>query len=369
MRLSDRYILSELLLPFFISTFAVLMMLVGNTLYAVLDRMLQEKWPLEMVTRMLILNIPTVLTMTLPVGVALSASLAVNRMARDGEMTTLRSVGQPLWRTFLPVLFFGAMVSAGDFYISEKIVPWSFKEQRNVEAVLYNLPKDPVTGGRSLAVDDYLVSFNSAQQVVQGKRFRFNKVILFYNPNRFPGQNDGEFATIQTADSAEYENGVWYLAKARTYRFNADGTLFLIGYGDPEMVNLRIDFSSVYNPPSDWAMNQQSYADLTTMQNEALRQKRYADARRIEVNRYFKLTLPLMCFVFSLCSPPLSLRFARTGAFTGVLLSIVVVFVGWNTLLLMKGVGLGGYIPPVFAALFTPILFTILGAWMLRVQE
>jgi lipopolysaccharide export LptBFGC system permease protein LptF len=43
--------------------------------------------------------------MTLPVAVALSTSLAVNRMARDGEMTTLRAAGQPLWRTFLPYSF------------------------------------------------------------------------------------------------------------------------------------------------------------------------------------------------------------------------------------------------------------------------
>ena len=248
MRLSDRYIFNEILPPFLVSTFAVLMMLVGNTLYAVLDRMLQEKWPVETVARMLILNIPVVLTMTLPVAVALAGSLAVNRMARDGEMTTLRAAGQPLFRTFLPILIFGALVSAGDFYLSEKVVPWSYKEQRNVEALLYGLPKDPVTGGRSIAVDDYLISFNTAQQTVQGKRFRFNKVVIFYNPNRFPSQDDGEFATIHLADSAEYQDGVWYLANPRVYRFNADGSLFGINDSDNARVNLRIDFGSVYNP-------------------------------------------------------------------------------------------------------------------------
>jgi len=105
------------------------------------------------------------------------------------------------------------------------------------------------------------------------------------------------------------------------------------------------------------------------MANEAKRQHRLADARKLEVNRWFKLTLPLMCLVFAICSPPLTLRFARTGAFTGVLLSIVVVFVGWNTMLLLKAVGLGGYLPPLLAAVATPILFAALGVWLLRVQE
>lgn len=368
MRLSDRYILSELLLPFFISTFAVLMMLVGSVLYDRLDQLLQEKWPLDFVLRLLLLAMPKVLTMALPVSVALSTSLAVNRMARDGEMTTLRAAGQPLWRTFVPIMLFGAVVATGTFYLSEKVVPWSFREQQNVDAILRNLPKDPVKTGRSLAIDDYFISFNTAQQVIPGKRFRFNKVVILFNPNRFEGQNDGEYATLQLADFAEYENGVWYLSNSRTYRFNADGSLYGIGEGEAT-VSLPIDFSSVYSPPNDWAMDQQTFADLARLEKEAVRQKRFIDARKLEVNRYFKFTLPLMCFVFALCSPPLSLRFARTGAFTGVLLSIVVVFVSWNTLLLMKGVGLGGYVPALFAALSTPILFTCLGVWLLRVQE
>ena len=83
MRLADRYVFSELILPFFIGTLAVLMMLVGNTLFAYLGRMLQEKWPVAVVLRALVLNIPTVLVLTLPVATALAASLATSRMARD----------------------------------------------------------------------------------------------------------------------------------------------------------------------------------------------------------------------------------------------------------------------------------------------
>ena len=368
-RLSDRYVLSELLQPFVISTFAVLMMLVGNTLYNVMDKMLQLKWPWQLVMRMLILNVPTVLTMTLPVAVALAASLAVNRMARDNEMTTLRAAGQPLWRTFLPIVCFGALVSAGDFYLSEKVVPWAFTEQRNVEAILFNLPKDPIQGGRSISVDDYLISFNSVQQVVKGKHFRFNNVVLIQNANHFPNRNDGEFANIVTAASAEYENGVWELSRVHAYHFKPDGALEAVNASARAQINLRIDFSNVYSPPDDFAATQQSYAELTQLQTEALRQHRYDDARKLEVNRYFKWTLPLMCFVFALCAPPLCLRFARTGAFTGVLLSIVVVFVGWNTILLMKGIGLGGFVSPLVAALSTPLLFALFGLWLMRTQE
>jgi lipopolysaccharide export LptBFGC system permease protein LptF len=42
MRLSDRYIFAELMVPFFIGTLAVLMMLVGNTLFSYLSQMLRS---------------------------------------------------------------------------------------------------------------------------------------------------------------------------------------------------------------------------------------------------------------------------------------------------------------------------------------
>jgi lipopolysaccharide export LptBFGC system permease protein LptF len=116
-RLSDRYIFGELLLPFIIGTLAVLMMLVGNTLFALLDRAMRERWPVGMITRILVLNIPVVLKLTLPVSTALAVSLATNNMARNNEITVLRSIGVPLIRIFLPMILFGTIVSGVNVYL------------------------------------------------------------------------------------------------------------------------------------------------------------------------------------------------------------------------------------------------------------
>ncbi len=162
MRLSDRYVFAELILPFLIGTLAVLMMLVGNTLFAYLGRMLQEKWPIGIVLRALALNIPTVLVLTLPVATALAASLATSRMARDQEVTVLRGGGAPLIRRFAPLLLCGAISSFGAFYISDRVVPWAWREQQNTEALLYSLPKDPVQSNVAFKVERY--AFISARR-------------------------------------------------------------------------------------------------------------------------------------------------------------------------------------------------------------
>jgi lipopolysaccharide export system permease protein len=365
MRLSDRYMFGEMILPFLIGTLAVLMMLVGNTLFALLEPMLRDKWPVAAVARILVLNIPTVLVLTLPVSTALAASLATNRMARDNEITVLRGSGAPLFRAFVPVLFFGAIVSLLNLYISDRVVPWAWREQQNVQAILDTLPSNPVEAGLTIRVDNYTITFNSAQRVSETKR-RLNKVVIVENQ---PVVGSMDYARITTADSADYENGVWTMHNVVSHQYGKNGfTQYDLGSKDLTM-QLRIDFNGLYRPPQSGQYDKYSFAELTQRAQDARRFGNFRDTTSFEVERWFKLSLPLMGLVFALCAPPLALRFARTGAFTGVLLSIITVFVAWNTLLFMKYVGLGGYLPPIVAAFSTNVLFTILGLWLLRTQE
>lgn len=363
-RRADRYVFGELILPFLIGTLAVLMMLVGNTLFALLEPMLRDKWPVAAVARVLALNIPTVLVLTLPVSTALAASLAVNRMARDNEITVLRGAGAPLLRAFVPILVFGALIAGLNLYISDRVVPWAWREQQNVQAFLDTLPSNPVEAGLTVRVENYTITFNSAQRVSE-KRRRLNKVVIVENDH----SGGPEYARIMTADSADYENGLWTLKKVVIHQYDKDGYTAFDAVAAKETMQLRIEFSNFYQPPASGQYDKFSFAELTQRAKDARRFGNFREATTFEVERWFKLSLPLMGLVFALCAPPLALRFARTGAFTGVLLSIITVFVAWNTLLLMKFVGLGGYLPPAISAWTTNVLFTLLGLWLLRTQE
>jgi LPS export ABC transporter permease LptG len=363
MRLSDRYVFSELLVPFFIGTLAVLMMLVGNTLFAILEPMLRDKWPVAAVARMLILNIPTVLVLTLPVATALAASLAVSRMARDGEIVALRSAGTSLFRTFLPILIFGVGTAAANLYISDRVVPWAWREQQNVQAILDSLPTNPVETGLTVRADNYTITFESAQKVSPTRR-RLNRVILVENP--LPGSVD--FPNMTFAESADYENGAWYLRNVAYHRFARDGATQFDVVAKEGTLNLKIDFSGMYQPPQG-QYDKYSFEDLTKRATDARRFGSLVEARTYETERWFKLSLPLMSIVFALFAAPLSLRFARTGAFTGVLLSIITVVIGWNGLLFMKSLAYGGTLPPPIAAFIPNVVFAGMGFWLLRQQE
>lgn len=364
-RLSDRYVFGELILPFLIGTLAVLMMLVGNTLFAILPRMLQQNWPVTFVARICLLNIPTVLVLTLPVSTALAVSLATNRMARDNEFVIMRSAGTSLLRTFVPMFLFGLMMSAADLYVANNIQPWAFREQQNIEMFLDNLPESKVDIGRTFSAENYTISFNTAQKISNSKR-RLNKIVIV---TASPQPLGPEFAEITTAEYADYEKGIWTIHNGVHHRYDKTGmTVFDAGF-QTATLSLKIDFSNLYQPIAAGNETLYSFSELTERANQARRLGNFRETLTYDVERWFKLSLPAMCLVLSICSPPLGLRFARTGAFTGVLLSIITVFIAWNTLLLLKFVALGGYLPPVVAAWATNALFIGLGLWLFKTQE
>src|SRR5438270_3705785 len=84
---------------------------------------------------------------------------------------------------------------------------------------------------------------------------------------------------------------------------------------------------------------------------------------------YLRFSIPLSCLIFAIMAAPLSLRFARGGSFWGILLSIVLGFVYYNTIFFAKIMGTNGVIPPVVAGWSQDILFGLFGVFLIMREE
>lgn len=367
MRLSDRYFFQELLGPFAAATGIVLMLLVSSGLYSELEPMVRNHWPIALVIQDLLLTLPSSMVLALPVSTAIAASMTINRMARDNEITVLRSFGLTLKRAFVPLVLFGLLTSILNLWIANRVVPWAAKEQARVKDRAGNFNSDnarPIELGLTIPIENKVVTFNTAQKV-SDKRYRLDQIVIVERPPA--GTND--FTRIMTAETADYENGKWSLQNVVYHNYGKDGMAEADLHQQAATLNMRIDFSALYQMQSGQQFDRLSYEDLTQRAEDSARYGNISEARTLEVERWFKLSLPMMGVVLVICGAPLSLRFARTGAFTGVLLAIIIIFVGWNTLLLMKYVAFGGLLPPIVAAWFTNVLFLIIGFVLIWTQE
>lgn len=345
----DRYVLREFFGPF----------LAGLVLATLLIEVLQvqrrlasagtARPPMDILLQDVLLSLPQVATMALPVAVALGVSLAVNRLARDHETTVLRCTGVGLTRLFLPLTVAGIVLAVANAVAVETIVPKMARRGAGGGAWATGL-----VGGAGVVPDTrtkVLVSF-AGVQADPGKDPRLGGVAVVL-PDK-----------IVTAASARYTPGILTLENARMHGYDRSGTTIREDRLASWEHRAALDFArpSGFSPGSG---AEETFAQWTRRSRAALAQGDRARHLAAETARWFKLALPTLCAAFALCAAPLALRFSKAGGFAGVLLSVVVVFVAWNTHLFFQAVALGGWIPPVACAFATHALLTTVGTALL----
>jgi lipopolysaccharide export LptBFGC system permease protein LptF len=184
-----------------------------------------------------------------------------------------------------------------------------------------------------------------------------------------PFGNTG-YPTILTAKSAVYDNGIWTLKDVVARTFDSRGFVTKEAVAHTiTPINIRATMPHISNPNQGFAglNDQETMAQLAN--DIAIGKRTGQNTAELQVDYQFKMALPLLCLAFAICAPSLAIKFAKTGPFMGVFLSIVMVFVGWNTLLLTKALGISEYIPPFLAAWSPDILFATVGLLILWRSE
>jgi lipopolysaccharide export system permease protein len=349
MKLIDRMLLSELLVPFLVGTLAVVLMLIGNMLFFYAEPLFAKGVPIVAVLQMIIYHTPYLLVLTLPVATALSVSLAVNRLARDLEIVVLRNAGASLKRIFLPLLVAGLAISVVNFWLEESVVPHAERQFRRVRDRIFLMQTAPLFRSNVVfRVRDYAFYIGLVESV-QGNRAELRDVQVWEMPV-------AGYARTILAPRAVYDDGIWRFYGAHVHIYGEDGFAIDARASGEITINLRVALEELLSPPLPEETNA---AELRRQAQEL--EKAGMPATRLWVGYYFKFSIPFACAVFALCSAPLALTFARAGSFMGVLLAIILVFLFWNTLLLARLLGNQGILPPVVAAWAPNILFGAAG--------
>ena len=368
-----------MIVPFLIGQGAIVLMLTGSVLYNNADVLLVNQVPGRFVIRMILYFLPFLVHMTMPVAMAVAASLAVSRLGRDSEITVMRAAGVSLVRLFLPIFLTGLVVSIGDFVFGEYIVPRSVER---FEAVLNEIPThlrrlQPQTG-------QYIVSGDQSYAIfVQGMTphhgfIELRGVQLISSPKLT--YNGESLPFIVSASHGRFQDGWWTLEHPYLLRYRTDGHERQESWPEAFRLYVAVDPAAfqtgfLLQLPM-WKMSGSSSRTFVQLRNEL----RYNSEHNIhdyyaQLDYNFKLSVPFSCLVMALCCPPLALRFARGGGFMGTLLSICLVFVYWNTLLLARILGSPGaegsppLVAPQLAAWSQNVIFVLVGLIVLRKSE
>jgi len=368
MKRLDRYLAREMVVPFLIGQAAVVLMLTGTVLYNNADTFLSYNIPAVGVAKISLYFMPYIVGLTMPVATAIAISLAVSRLCRDSEITVFRAAGISLKRSFAAAYLVGLLLSVAAFVFGERVVPWANAQYERTMAELsrqvrFLAPKE----GQVVQSADRRYTVYVGRMQLSGGRNVFHDVTFLV---RMP---DNPLPNVIHAARADYREGRWTLHDARVHAYEDGGDRELFSRARTVALDFRIPeqmFNMIYlQLPLYSASSTVSFRDLAG-RVAVQRRSGYVNPQDL-LELHFKLSVPLSCLVFAIACPPLAMRFARAGGFMGVLLSIILVFVYWNTLLAAKILG-SRYpeaFPPALAGWGQNVVFAAVGLWFLWRSE
>jgi lipopolysaccharide export system permease protein len=366
MRLLDRYLLRELLIPLGYCLSGFLILWVAQDLIGELGGFQSRKLLLSDIAEYYIVKAPEFLVMILPMALLLALLYTLSNHARHNEITAIRAAGVSMWRLCLPYLGVGLVATAASFALNELCVPNSADAAEQIRSRRTPLPANTASRDQVLSQ-----GFDNRRD---GRLWHFVSYDLKSTEMNVPvvisKRPDGSQLWLK-ADRAVRTNGVWTFFNAQTHYIPASNS--------PPVLVLKTNvlvMPQFTETPQEIRSELKISAMLNTL---ALRGVKRADIPVVELLTYLKLhpypmqaaalytklqgrlATPWTCLVVVLIAAPFGAASGRRNVFVGVASSILIFFGYYVLQQLCLALGAGGTLPAWLAGWAPNLAFAFAG--------
>lgn len=356
----SRYLFVEMLQPMIFCSLAFTVMLMSSVLYEMTDLIINKRIPVLTVVQILIYRLPNIFVLALPVSSLFATIYTLGRLVKDNEITAMRISGFGIHRIIFPFLLLGLVITAGNYWLNEQIVPWA--DHRSMNLIRQMIIKDVTPN----------VKENIFFQGPDNRYFYVRKVdrqsgvlhdVVIYE-TQFDGGNETSFPRVISAKQGRFFEEFWELEGGVIHEFDN------LGFIEKEMLFERLSIP-VNDGLENFFGNQKTAGEMS--RDELLEEIELFARSGIkvdswEVEYHLKLAIPFAPLIFILVGAPLSLR-NRRGWAIGIVMTIVVAFGYYVTQSVFKSLGTGGLIAPFWAAWVPNMIFGALGLFLILYEE
>jgi lipopolysaccharide export system permease protein len=353
----DRYIYSELISPILIGTLFVVLMFQANEMIALFKNLNMSAIPPKAIAQYILFKTPEFLILTLPMGTAVGASLAISRLVRESELTAMRASGASILRVLRPVFFMGILVGLINWSVSEYLVPKSSQDARRLQNEYGMLGVSPTFKSDVMIKIQRYQAFLGAVQRVGQNQIQINDILLV---ERRPNSE----VLLIVSPSGHYAAGVWKIENPKTFRIQKD-SLTALSSETTMTINEKIQIPEFFFSAQ---ASEKTAAEL----REAITQGRKlkTDVTALEVAYNTKFAVPVSCFIFAMAGGAMSLIFSRRGPFVGTLMSLICCWLYFNLhIISTEIIGKNSWTSPAAAAWIPNGLFFLLSIILIRRSE
>ncbi|NUQ00689.1 MAG: YjgP/YjgQ family permease [Armatimonadetes bacterium] len=356
MKLLQRYLLEEILAPFLVGVMVILVMLLGDHLYTLLNLLLVKHVELGTVFRLLLFILPDMMVRAAPLATILAVSLGVNRLVRENEWSPMRLGGMSPGQMLLPVHLFGLGAGLLAWIVSEQIAPAAKMEYTRIYTQLSLSDPTVVIEPQSWFQPPGNESWFFVNSVDESTGEMHNLVVFSDLRSDYP--------TVLIARHARLVGERFLLREVVRHIYRPDGTL----YRESETREVEVLFSSLVPQVGGipQAAAEMSSTQLRRML-EDLREKGVKQPVQL-VDLHAKYAVPVACYLLALMCVPLNLLNAQRGSFVGLLITSVLVIVYFLTHEIGLTLARDGFLRqyPVVGAWLQNIVFGVLALALMR---
>lgn len=361
MRLLDRYLLRELLIPLGYCLGGFLLFWMSFDLLGRMDEYRQLRLTGLDITAYYLAQIPEWLGTILPVALLLALLYALTTLARHHELTAMRAAGLSIWRLALPYLLLGTLFTLTVFLVNEL---WAPKTRIAAEHILHRRTRQAGDINSSRWIRQ-LAFLNERHHRLWNIGLYDRRTGTMYAPSVVWDEPDRGRRQVVAAQ-AVYTNGVWVFFNARQLRLNPYQLIQTNRLAIPELTETpeQIESEIVFNALDLRDATERAQLSLRQLLNYRRLHPHLHGLRRarLETQLHARLAEPWTCLVVVLMALPFAMPPGRRNVFVGVASSLFILFAYYVLLRFSLALGAGGYLPGFLAAWLPNLLFGTAGA-------
>ncbi len=350
----DQYILKQVIEMFIMGVFVFTSIIfASDTFITLIKQISMFGIPFKVALLMIILNLPSVVVMTIPMGVLLSTVMTLNKLSLASEITVLRACGIGINRIAKPIFIFSVVMCICSFVINETIVPVASKYSKDL--ALWSLSQKNVPDGKQNFVFKDIGSDGVLKRLFYVGHCE-DKIL--YNITVLDTSKPGTIQVLQARQGKTTPAG-WDFQKGAVYTVGQEGKVLNTTLFEDSTVKFGLDLSKQLNKNMAKEMN---FTQLLKFIATNLHTLDKEQRNTVVIELYDKLALPITTIVLVLVGVPLAITPPRVRYNRGFLFSILIIFAYYLIRALSISFGEAGTLIPVLAAWMPNIILTIFGS-------
>ena len=362
MRLLDRYLLRELLVPLALCLAGFFIFWISFDLFSNLEKFQRLRLTFNETVLYYLATAPEQITLVLPISLLLALLYTLTNHARHNELTAMRAAGIGLWRLSAPYLGIGLVFTGLYFVVNEY---WAPNGQEKGEEILSR--HDPRAGGETNRFWQNQIFFKNQRdgriwniQRYQSRTYEMEGIHIYC-------QEPGDNWRMIDALSGVYTNGAWLFRDATISdnfsHFTRTNVFSPENFSEtPELlqIELRVQKLTSIRAAKGAQLSLREIARYLSL-HSALDARQNALIKTVWHGRW---AAPWTCLVVVLIALPFGAASGRRNVFVGVASSIFICFAYFILQRVCNTLGIGEKLPPWLAAWLPNLAFGAAGVWL-----